>query len=68
MRCRSDRQAGQAKQHAQIAHTEVTLSGPSMIRNNNSQSIPVDLWQADTTAPHAPRSARSQTGAPLRLS
>lgn len=50
MRCRSDRQAGQAKQHAQIAHTEVTLSGLSMIRNNNSLSIPVDLWQTDTAA------------------
>lgn len=35
MRCRSDRQAGQAKQHAQIAHTEVTLSGLSMIRKTN---------------------------------
>lgn len=43
MRCRSDRQAGQAKQHAQIAHAEVTLSGLSMICNNNSLSIPVDL-------------------------
>lgn len=28
--------AGEAKQHAQIAHTEVTLSGPSMSRSNNT--------------------------------
>lgn len=53
VRCRSDRQAGQAKQHAQIAHTKVTLSGPSTIRNN-SLSIPADLRLADTTAPLAP--------------
>lgn len=63
MRCRSDRQAGQAKQHAQIAHTEVTLSGPSVICNNNSLSVPVDLWRADTMALHAPCFARSQVRA-----
>lgn len=42
LRYRSDRQAGEAKQHAQIAQTRVTLSGPP----NDPQRqhcIPVDL-------------------------
>lgn len=43
-------QAGQAKHHAQIAHAEVTLSGLLVIRNNNSLSIPGDLWQTNTAA------------------
>lgn len=66
VRCRSDRQAGQAKQHAQIARTEVTLSGQSVICNNNSLSIPVDLWQTHTMALHTPCFFQSQVQA-LRL-
>ena len=63
VRCRSDTQPGKAKQHPQIAHTEVTLSGPPVICNNNSLSVPVDLWRADTMALHAPCFARSQARA-----
>lgn len=42
LRYRSDRQAGEAKQHAQISQTRVTLSGPP---NDPQQQhcIPVDL-------------------------
>lgn len=50
MRCRSDRHAGRAKQQA---HTGVTLSGPTVICNNNSLCIPVDPWQTDTMVLHA---------------